>query len=106
MLTPRKMTKTFGVLQRERQDKYGEQFNYKAAMDKLNKEKVAQDDPRLIRLIRDFYIDPPSELPYNLKHPDRKDYSKGQAPFIDSRLHYMVGFHTKCAMQPVVSSPD
>ena len=69
----------------------GENFDYQAAMDELNKEKVAQDDPRLIKLIRDFYIEPPSGLSYNLKIPDRKDYSKGQAPFVDSRLHYMVG---------------
>ena len=62
-------------------------------MDELNKENVAQDDQRLIRLIRDFYIDPPSDLPYNLKNLDRQDYSKGQTPFVDSRLNYMVGIY-------------
>ena len=76
---------------RDMKKEYGENLDYQAAIDELNEAKVAQDDPRLIKLIRDFYIEPPSGLPYNLKIPDRKDYSKGQAPFIDSRLNYMVG---------------
>ena len=62
----------------------------RAAMDKLNAARVPQDDPELIQLIRDYYIEPPSLLPYNLKYPDREDFSKGQAPFVDSRLGHMV----------------
>ena len=65
-------------------------FDYKAAMDKLNKERVAHDDPRLIDLIRNYYIEPPSDLPYNLTYTNRTDFSRGQAPFVDSRLHYLV----------------
>ena len=62
----------------------------KAAMDKLNAARVPQDNPELIRLIRDYYIEPPSLLPYNLKYPHREDFSKGQSPFVDSRLGHMV----------------
>lgn len=76
---------------------YDKDFDYLAAMDELNKAKVAQDDPRLIQLIRNYYIEPPSGLPYNLKILDRKDYSKGQAPFVDSRLNNMEGgFFVEC----------
>ena len=71
-----------------------EGFDYQAAMDKLNEEQVAQDDPRLIELIRNYYIVPPSRERYNLTE-DKLDYSMGQAPIVDSRLNYMVGifFH-------------
>ncbi|KAH3788606.1 hypothetical protein DPMN_166752 [Dreissena polymorpha] len=65
-------------------------FDYKAAMQALNEAKVSHDDPRLIRLIRDYYIEPPSLEPYNLTKPERLDPSSGQAPFIDSRLNFMV----------------
>ena len=65
-------------------------FDYKAAMEKLNSAKVEADDPRLIKLIRDYYIIPPSKQPYNLDNPERLEYSNGQTPFIDSRLNYMV----------------
>ena len=60
------------------------------AMDKLNAARVPQDNPQLIQLIRDYYIEPPCLLPYNLKYPNREDFSKGQAPFVDSRLGHMV----------------
>ena len=62
----------------------------RAAMGELNAARVPQDDPRLIQLIRDYYIEPPSLLPYNLTYPDREDSSKGQTPFVDSRLGHMV----------------
>ena len=65
-------------------------FDYKAAMMKLNKAKVDQDDPRLVKLIRDYYIEPPSKEPYKLKNPERLEFSNGQTPFVDSRLNYMV----------------
>lgn len=65
-------------------------FDYKAAMQKLNDARVSHDDPRLIKLIRDYYIEPPSDAEYNLKDPDRLEYSNGQTPFVDSRLNYMV----------------
>ena len=69
-------------------------FNYKAVMQKLNDAKVSQDDPRLIKLIRDYYLEPPSSEPYHLDNPDRLEYSNGQTPFIDSRLNYMVSYGT------------
>lgn len=72
-------------------------FDYKAAMKKLNDAKVSQDDPRLVTLIRDYYIEPPSDKPYNLLNPERLEYSNGQTPFVDSRLNYMEGgFYIEC----------
>lgn len=72
-------------------------FDYKAAMKKLNEAKVSQDDPRLIKLIKDYYIEPPSREPYNLLNPERLEYSNGQTPFIDSRLNYIEGgFYIEC----------
>ena len=65
-------------------------YNFRKAMDGLNSLKVGMDDPRLIRLIRDYYIEPPSTLPYVLKKPNRLEYSNGQTPFVDSRLNYIV----------------
>lgn len=65
-------------------------FDYKSVMKKLNDARVSQDDPRLIKLIRDYYIEPPSTSPYNLLDPNRLEYSNGQTPFVDSRLNYMV----------------
>ncbi|KAH3894614.1 hypothetical protein DPMN_018771 [Dreissena polymorpha] len=68
-----------------------------AAMEKLNEAKVSQDDPRLIQLIRDYYIEPPSVEAYHLDSPDRLEFSNGQTPFIDSRLNYMEGgFYVEC----------
>ncbi|WAQ94261.1 STAR-like protein, partial [Mya arenaria] len=66
-----------------------ESFDYKSAMQKLNDEKVSADDPRLIRLIRDYYIDPPSTEKYNLDNPDSLEYSVGQTPFEG-------GFYIEC----------
>ncbi|XP_052804816.1 uncharacterized protein LOC128234562 isoform X2 [Mya arenaria] len=74
-----------------------ESFDYKSAMQKLNDAKVNADDPRLIKLIRDYYIDPPSTEKYNLDIPNRLEYSNGQTPFVDSRLNYMEGgFYIEC----------
>ncbi|KAL3831894.1 hypothetical protein ACJMK2_023588, partial [Sinanodonta woodiana] len=66
-------------------------FDYRAVMKELNDARVPMDDPRLIQIIRDYYIDPPSLEPYNLEKPDRLEFSKGQAPFVDSRLNYSEG---------------
>ncbi|XP_060601228.1 uncharacterized protein LOC132754588 isoform X2 [Ruditapes philippinarum] len=68
-------------------------FDYKAAMTKLNEARVRQDDPRLIKLIRDYYIEPPSKTPYNLTNPEQLEFSNGQTPFVDSRLNYMMTFN-------------
>ena len=59
-------------------------------LDKMNKDKIKQDDPKLIQVIRDNFIFPPSTEEYNLDNPSRLEYSNGQAPFVDSRLNYMV----------------
>jgi len=56
----------------------------------LNQEKADMEDLRLIRIIREHFIEPPSISPYNLDYPDRLDFSNGQAPFVDSRLGFMV----------------
>ena len=63
-----------------------------AVMEGLNAARVPQDDPDLIKMIRDYYIEPPSLLPYNLTYPNREDFSKGQTPFVDSRLGHMVRY--------------
>ena len=65
-------------------------YNYLQEMDKLNIERVQMDDPRLIHLIRNYWIENPSEEPYNLKSPDEMDPSIGQAAFVDNRLNFQV----------------
>lgn len=64
--------------------------NYLDEMDILNKQKVDMDDPRLIRLIRNYWIENPSDQPYNLKQPHVMDPSIGQAAFVDNRLNFKV----------------
>lgn len=65
-------------------------FNVTEALKELNDREVPMDDPTLIRIIRDYFIELPSLEPYNLKYPNKLEYSKGQTPFIDSRLNNMV----------------
>ncbi|KAK3595730.1 hypothetical protein CHS0354_025354 [Potamilus streckersoni] len=64
-------------------------FDYKEETRKLNEAKVGIDDPRLIELIRNYWIEPPSKEPYNLKK-DLEDYSAGQTPYVDSRMNHKV----------------
>ena len=60
-------------------------------LDQLNSEKAQQDDPRLIKLIRDHFIEPPSPLPYNLNKPERKYYAqKNQSAIVDGMLNNTV----------------
>ena len=67
--------------------------NYVDQMKQLNNERVAQDDPRLIKLIRDHYILPPSSRPYNLTLSKKLDYSQyGQTLAVDRRLNSLVCF--------------
>ena len=62
-----------------------------ALLDQLNSENVQQDDPRLIQLIRDHFIEPPSTLSYNLQDSSKKDYSQfRQSPIIDQLLQNKV----------------
>ena len=65
-------------------------FNYQAVMEELNKEKVSPEDPRLIRLIRGYYLELPSSFPYNLTNPEKLDDSEGQVPVVDRILKYQV----------------
>ena len=62
----------------------------KEEMAMLNKRKIAADDPRLVALIRDYYLVPPSNIPYHLDKPDSMDNSRGQEPIVDNRLKYKV----------------
>ncbi|XP_052098880.1 uncharacterized protein LOC127733585 [Mytilus californianus] len=72
-------------------------YDYLEEMDTLNKQKVDMDDPRLIRLIRNYWIENPSDQPYNLKQPHVMDTSIGQAAFVDNRLHFKKGgFFVEC----------
>ncbi|XP_069110522.1 uncharacterized protein [Argopecten irradians] len=72
-------------------------FDYKVSMAALNDAKVDQADPRLVKLISNYYIEPPSLEPYHLDHPNRLEYSNGQTPLVDSRLNYMEGgFYIEC----------
>ena len=65
-----------------------------ALLDQLNSEKAQQDDPRLIKLIRDHFIEPPSPLSYNLNKPSKVHYSQiNQSAIIDSMLKNMVSIH-------------
>jgi hypothetical protein len=63
---------------------------YKDEMNKLNEEKVDADNPRLLQMIREHFIVPPSNLPYNLAEINKRDTSMGQAAFVDNRLGYKV----------------
>lgn len=73
--------------------------DYLEQMDILNKQKVDMDDPRLISLIRNYWIENPSDQPYNLNKPQLLDPSIGQAAFADNRLNFKVRmfgvFHVK-----------
>ena len=63
---------------------------YEAVMEKLNHERVPQDDPMLIYMIRKHFIEPPSTLPYNLSKPERQDFSPGISKIFDINLKQMV----------------
>lgn len=61
-----------------------------AFTDMLNKQKVAGDDAQLVQLVKDYWIRPPSSLPYHLQQPDLTDFSMGQAPVVDEILRQKV----------------
>ena len=63
---------------------------YEAVMEKLNQERVPQDDPMLINMIRKHFIEPPSTLPYNLNKPKKSDFSPGISKIFDINLNQMV----------------
>ncbi|XP_076102695.1 protein Star-like [Mytilus galloprovincialis] len=73
------------------------QTDYSKEMDQLNREQVSMDDPRLIQLIRNHWIENPSDAEYNLQFPDLLDPSAGQAPFVDNRMGFKErGFYVEC----------
>lgn len=73
------------------------QFDYKTAMKELIVKNTPADDPKLVEIIRDYYIQQPSLEPYKLDFPNRLEFSNGQTPFIDSRLNYIEGgFYVEC----------
>lgn len=78
-----------------KQEKFN--VNYIKEADELNRKQVSMDDPRLINLIRNYWIENPSDLDYNLEFPDVLDPSAGQAPFIDNRMKFKnKGFYVEC----------
>ena len=68
----------------------GDNYNYKTKLQSLINQKVPADNPELVQIIRNYYIDQPSTEEYNLTFPRRVEFSQGQSPVVDSRLNYMV----------------
>ena len=66
-------------------------FDYKKEAQNLFRPDTHQDDPRLINIIRNYFIEQPSTEPYNLEHSNQLEFSAGQTPLVDSRLKYIVG---------------
>ena len=66
-------------------------FDLKKEVYNLLRPDTRQDDPRLINILRNYFIEQPSTEPYNLEHPDQLEFSAGQTPLVDSRLKYIVG---------------
>ena len=66
-------------------------------LEQLNSKRVRQDYPKLISIIQEHFLIPPSTEKYNLDNPHRLDYSNGQTPFVDNRLHFMVSGYM-CSM--------
>lgn len=64
-------------------------FDYRAATYKLNAEKVAMDDGRLLSLIRNYWLQNPSLLQYKF-YDNRIDYSSGQSSLVDNLLNNKV----------------
>lgn len=66
------------------------EYDYKAVVNNLLKQKAEADDSRLIEIIRSYFIEQPSTEPYKLENPDQLEFSAGQTPLVDSRLNYIV----------------
>ena len=49
----------------------------------MNQNDVRADDPRVLQLIKDEFLLPPSKEPYNLTNPELKNPSMGQGQRID-----------------------
>lgn len=73
------------------------EYDYKAEVNNLLKQKVTENDIRLIEIIRNYFIEQPSTEPYNIENPDQLEFSAGQTPLVDSRLNYIEGgFYVEC----------
>lgn len=66
--------------------------DYLDEMEQLNMEKVQMDDSRLISLIRNYWIENPSNEPYNLTSAESLDPSVGQAAVVDNKLKFKVSY--------------
>ena len=66
--------------------------DYLEEMEQLNMEKVKMDDSRLISLIRNYWIENPSNEPYNLTSAEFLDPSVGQAAVVDNKLKFKVSY--------------
>ena len=66
--------------------------DYLEEMEQLNMEKVKMDDSRLISLIRNYWIENPSDEPYNLTSAESLDPSVGQAAVVDNKLKFKVSY--------------
>lgn len=66
--------------------------DYLDEMEQLNMEKVKMDDSRLISLIRNYWIENPSNEPYNLTSAESLDPSVGQAAVVDNKLKFKVSY--------------
>lgn len=60
-------------------------YDFRKATMRLNDEKVAVDDSRLLSLIRNYWIQNPSLQPYKF-YDNKVDYSSGQSSLVDTIL--------------------
>lgn len=71
-------------------------YDFRAMTKKLNNERVAMDDARLLSLIRNYWIYNPSLKQYKF-YDHRLDYSSGQSSLVDSLLNNKEnGFYVEC----------
>jgi hypothetical protein len=66
--------------------------DYLEEMEQLNMEKVKMNDSRLISLIRNYWIENPSNEHYNLTSAKSLDPSVGQAAVVDNKLKFKVSY--------------
>ncbi|XP_072014519.1 protein Star-like [Amphiura filiformis] len=65
----------------------------------MNSALTTQDDPDLVDIVRRVFIQPPtaSHIPYALKNPELKDFSRGQSAIIDKLFkNKRNGFFVEC----------
>jgi len=82
------------------------EYDYKTELNNLLKQTTRADDPRLIHMIRNYFIEQPSTEPYNLTHPEKLEFSAAQTPLVDSRLKYMVSITSTSRNKPASQCSD